>query len=231
MSTLASIIQKIEGFGQPTAPSITNGNNPGAIQYGPYSVSQGAIGQNPNGTAIFPDLASGQSALESLLNSKYNGGATTPASLAASYEGEPSPTYAQSIANELGIGVNDTIPPSTLGPSTSGLGGIMTGPNPTQGELAGTSGTGSNSLSSAISSLLGYFMSPNTLDGTNALNGINGSVSSLIPSWIRNLSLTQIVALILGIAFLIAGVFFLKPVQSAIVQVTNTGKKAASLFA
>ena len=41
-------------------------NNPGNIVYGPYAISQGAIGQNGN-FAVFPDASTGTTALGNLL--------------------------------------------------------------------------------------------------------------------------------------------------------------------
>jgi hypothetical protein len=44
-------------------------NNPGNIIYGPFAQSQGAVGSN-NGFAVFPDAATGNTALNNLLNTQ-----------------------------------------------------------------------------------------------------------------------------------------------------------------
>jgi hypothetical protein len=44
-------------------------NNPGNIMFGPYAQKMGATGKRPNGTAIFPDQATGEAAQHNLLGS------------------------------------------------------------------------------------------------------------------------------------------------------------------
>lgn len=225
MSTpsLVQLFGEFEGFGTPAAPSITAGNNPGAIMAGQFTSDSGSTGTAANGTAIFPSLSDGEQALEELVSSMMAGGANTPSSLTTAYEGGvPSPSYASYIANGLGIGVNDTIPTATA-PGSSG----SSGSSP-----AASSG---NWLDNFISSIPGMgTVSPQASQANrqNLLNTVPGlSAATNAVSGLFSLTFAQIVAVIIGIGLIIGGIFFLRPVQNATVSVVKTGKKAAALFA
>jgi hypothetical protein len=66
--TLSQAIASVEGwYAQGSAPNRPQrNNNPGDIEYGPYSRAQGATGGDPR-FAIFPDAATGWRCLENLL--------------------------------------------------------------------------------------------------------------------------------------------------------------------
>ncbi|MGH7782391.1 MAG: hypothetical protein ACREO5_00880 [Candidatus Binatia bacterium] len=74
--TIDQAISTFEGFGTSAAPTITNANNPGAIQAGPFATSQGATGATPGGFAIFPDQTTGLHAVDALVSRYANEGAT-----------------------------------------------------------------------------------------------------------------------------------------------------------
>ena len=69
--TLLEGMAKMEGFGRPNARPTKN-NNPGDLEYGPFAKAHGAIGTDGR-FAIFPDPATGFSAMRALLQTKYGG--------------------------------------------------------------------------------------------------------------------------------------------------------------
>ena len=68
---LIEAMAKQEGFGVPGARPTKN-NNPGDLQYGPFARTHGAIGTDGR-FAIFPDVATGYSAMSALLKLHYSG--------------------------------------------------------------------------------------------------------------------------------------------------------------
>src|SRR6202012_4584735 len=204
VTSLSQLISHLEGYGTPGL-SITNGNNPGAMEYGSYAQSAGATGVSSNGTAIFPDEETGFQALQGKISQLLSQGYTTPASLVSAYTGTSTPNaanpnltnYQQYVASGLGINPNDPIP-------TSG----------TASQPSSSSGTPSW-LSSAMSAL--------------GLSGNPSQPSTGIWSWLSDP--TRIVTVVLGLGILIIGIFFLRPVQQGITEVVSTAKKGAALVA
>lgn len=234
VDSIAGLIAQFEGYGTSGAPSITNGNNPGAIMAGPFAARMGASGTAPNGTAEFPDLATGYNALQTLIQTKLDAGLNTPQSLIDSWEGvtagggqAPGNTaagtanYAQMIAGGFGIGVNDPFPANTpasqITPGAAGnyFGDALTAATAWIKQIGKNSGTPGNVLTGTASTV----------------GAAQAAVKGITGPWWANLSLAQIAALIIGIGLIIGGVFFLRPVQDATVQIVRTGKKAAGLFA
>lgn len=69
--TLLEGMAKMEGFGKPdTRP--TKNNNPGDLEYGEFAKVHGATGTDGR-FAIFPDVATGYSAMKALLQEHYSG--------------------------------------------------------------------------------------------------------------------------------------------------------------
>jgi hypothetical protein len=200
---LAGLIQQFEGFGTAAAPSITSGNNPGAIMAGPYAISQGATGIAPNGTAIFPSYQSGYEALTNLLEHKTAAGYNTPQSLISSYEGDPyavqpsTQNYINYISRGLGIGATDPIP-----------GGAAAAP---------ASGTASGAAA----------LPPGVQAGVSAYDKAAAAGSSAW-SWLSDPA--RAVSVLLGIGLVLGGVFFLRPVQSVVTQTVSRAKSASKLF-
>lgn len=118
-----SAISKFEGFGTPQAPTITQANNPGALQYSPFAIKNGAVG-SLNGFAIFPDQTTGTGAEDALVQSYANQGfsidqminAWAPATASGN---SPASTqnYVNSVANTLGA--SPATPVSSLAGVTS----------------------------------------------------------------------------------------------------------------
>jgi hypothetical protein len=79
-------------------------NNPGNLRYGTVAQQNGAIGQDPNGFAIFPDTSSGENALHSLITQTY--ATSTINSMMSVYapSSENNTTaYQQFITSRLGV--------------------------------------------------------------------------------------------------------------------------------
>jgi hypothetical protein len=70
---IADAIGKQEGYGR-AGTIATDQNNPGDLKWGPFAQAHGATGPGRGGHAIFPDAATGRSAMIDLLKSpKYAG--------------------------------------------------------------------------------------------------------------------------------------------------------------
>lgn len=78
-------------------------NNPGNIEYGAFAKAHGAIGSDGR-FAIFPTREAGESAMESLLRSRYQG--LTISQIQQKWVGNPDSNYAGSMASATGTGVN-----------------------------------------------------------------------------------------------------------------------------
>jgi len=208
------LIAQNEGYGTYQAPSITYGNNPGAIMYGPFAQSLGATGANDNGTAIFPDHQTGMNALDTLVSQKIGGGLNTPAALINSWAPANAPgnsqaatdNYIQSVAAGLGIGANDPIPSTTAAANTPWW-------NKSFGELFGTRPAGST---------------VNPFTGLTHAAEAGGAKSSGIFGGFP--SFAQIAAFVIGAGLIIGGIFFLRPVQSATVQIAGAARKAGTII-
>lgn len=227
---LDSLISQFEGFGSSAAPTITAANNPGAIQAGSFATSMGAVGES-NGFAVFPDLASGTAALDELVSRKISGGIDTPAEFAESWApsgaagNSPASTanYANFLAHGLGIGTGDTIPQVSATDAISAPGAVSTGPGSTSGQ------SGSWLDWDPLSSIIPGYGSAKAAVGS-AVGSATGAAVSAANFW-SNLSLAQITILILGIVIVVAGLFFLRPVQKVVTATVDAGKRGAALFA
>ena len=118
IAQLAAAITRNEGF-YPGSLAYQN-NNPGNLTAGP-----GMIGMN-GGFAVFPDLATGQAALQNQIQLIINRGLT----LSEFFQGKPGvyagydktdPSYASKVSSWLGIPIDQ--PLSSLVDSTGGVGG------------------------------------------------------------------------------------------------------------
>lgn len=79
-------------------------NNPGNIEYGPFAISAGATGTDGR-FAIFPDRATGESAMARLLMGSYQG--LTLAQIQRKWVGNDDPNYLAGMSRDLGIGPNE----------------------------------------------------------------------------------------------------------------------------
>jgi hypothetical protein len=99
--------------GSAGAPVSTRNNNPGAIRFDPNNQWQGQTGQD-GGFVTFDTPANGARAHQKLIANQIKNGFDTPLAWAQHYapasDGNDPAAYAQTIANGLGIGVNDKIP-------------------------------------------------------------------------------------------------------------------------
>jgi hypothetical protein len=177
-----SAISKFEGFGTPGAPTITNANNPGALQAGSFANANGATGAL-NGFAVFPDVATGTAAEDALVQSYANQGYTVdqminawaPAT-APGNSPESTTNYVNSVANSLGAS------PST---PISSLAGVPSSPAPTPGGFSITN--------------------PSTWLGAAANAYLNPTGQGGAVSWSR------VGAFILGLIMIAAGLYLFKP--------------------
>ena len=96
-------------------PRGLRNNNPGNIEFGDFARRHGATGSDGR-FAIFPDIASGVTAMRSLLGSYQSRGLTTVAQMinrwAPPSDNNPTSAYAQQVASAMGVGVNDPVQPS-----------------------------------------------------------------------------------------------------------------------
>jgi hypothetical protein len=217
-----TLIAQFEGFGSSAAPSITSGNNPGSIMWGDWAEAHGATGQNPNGTAVFPDLTTGFGALDSLVSQKIAAGIDTPAALIESWAPASAPgnsaastgNYADYLAKGLGIGIGDKIPGAAAAATATGQSGSWLPSLPD------------------LSKILDFdpFEAIPAYKGAKDATGSAVATATGAASWLANLSLAQIVILLLGLILLIAGLFSLRPVQGAVTTVIRTAKRGAAIL-
>lgn len=108
--SLVSAIGTAEGFGIPGAiPTLAN--NPGDIVYGSWAINHGATGyltaSGGQQIAVFPDLATGNAAANSLIDNNYAGGSITD--LASKWLSGSSPTDISNWINNLGLDPNASV--------------------------------------------------------------------------------------------------------------------------
>jgi hypothetical protein len=108
-------ISKFEGFGTPQAPSITQANNPGAIQFGQFAAAHGATG-SLNGFAIFPDTTTGTAAEDALVKSYADQGLTIDQMInswappnAPGNSLDSTKNYVNSVAASMGVTPDTTV--------------------------------------------------------------------------------------------------------------------------
>jgi hypothetical protein len=87
-------------------------NNPGNLKYGPFAKTHGAVGQDAQGFAIFPDMALGEYAAKSLLGSYFSRGHDTVRKVISRYA--PSSenntgAYINAVSRRLGVGADDKL--------------------------------------------------------------------------------------------------------------------------
>lgn len=120
LATVASTIQQIEGWA-PGTRSYRN-NNPGNLR---YAGQPGAIGQDAQGFAIFPDYQSGLTALDNQITLDASRGQSisqftniyAPAS-----DGNNPTSYAAQIAAAAGLSPSDSLSAAIAGTSGSSSG-------------------------------------------------------------------------------------------------------------
>jgi hypothetical protein len=114
---IADAIGKQEGYGRP-GTIATDQNNPGNLKWGPFAQAHGATGPGRGGHAIFPDAASGRSAMIDLLKSpKYAG--KSIAEIGRTYAEDPK--WGAAVARGAGVS------PSYIPGSAAAGGGQYTG--------------------------------------------------------------------------------------------------------
>lgn len=148
---LASAIARFEGFSVPGSVAQRN-NNPGNLRAGP-----GQIGTDSGGYAIFPDVATGYSALDNQiqlnvnrglnLNQFFGGLPGVYAGYAPAADKNNPGQYASTVASWLGI---DTSTP---------LADVLNQGSPTVSDIGAPADTSSSSLASDISSWTGNLSS------------------------------------------------------------------------
>lgn len=218
-SALDTAISQFEGFGNTqTAPTITNGNNPGAVQFGPLAQSYGATGAGPNGAALFGSLDEGLNALHAVESNVFGSGATSPDAFVTAYEGGVSvPAYSQYIASQLGIGATDAIPAGATQAAT-----VQSAPSPAPAGLP-------SNVNPATG--LPYTSNQPGLMAPQGSTPVGAGPLSGIINWFNGLpSFGRVAAFVIGAGLVIGGIFFLRPVQSAVSTVTSGARKTAAYF-
>ncbi|QEE24527.1 hypothetical protein CS053_08440 [Rhodanobacter glycinis] len=120
-------------------------NNPGNIKYNAYSRSLGAIGQDANGFAIFPDAATGLRAINSNLQNYGGKGINTPYGIAHRWSTTDQDAYTQRLAALFGGDPNKKLnmsDPAVLNALRNGIIMQENGSNPYRNEMLG--GTAAN---------------------------------------------------------------------------------------
>lgn len=194
-----SLIAQFEGFGKPGVPATVN-NNPGNIIAGKFATAHGATGAN-NGFAVFPDPATGSSAMDSLV-SHYDLQGLSIADLIAKWSPGSAPgntpagqqSYTDFVASGLGvpsftsIGAAEKKTPDSGASTPSGSPTVVTSPS-------------LNPLTN-IANAWGLITGSKTTDtGTSA-----------------PFSFARIGAFILGFIFIAAGLFMFRPVQQTVID-------------
>jgi hypothetical protein len=79
-------------------------NNPGNLHYGDFAIADGAIGQDANGFAIFPDAETGEQALRGLVSGSYGNDSINAmmSAYAPSFENNTS-AYQSFLAKSVGV--------------------------------------------------------------------------------------------------------------------------------
>lgn len=212
-SGLDSAIANFEGFGIDNSVATRN-NNPGNLIATPWSMSQGAVGQDSSGFAIFPDVATGAQALDNLVKIQANNGLTLSDLInkvwapptATGNTSQSSSNYTDYVSNAIGL-------------------------NPSSPVSAASGKSALDSSRDWLSGVLGLPPSKNSsVDNiVNATPGAGTIINAAkTASWFSNLTLARAVTIIIGIIVIGAGLLSLKPVQNV---VTQTGKVASKIAA
>jgi len=150
--------------------------NPGNIKYGDWAKAHGATGQDSGGFAIFPDMATGQKALDDLLvNQYYNKGQKSIASIIGgvggryphAYSSTDQSSYINFLSKKLGINPNQQLNLDQL----HGMANLIPQFEGMSGARANTSRSSneSNNITSNVQNLNVY---TNTNDPNKMLNDI-----------------------------------------------------------
>lgn len=118
-AAIANAIQKMEGY-YPGSVAYTN-NNPGNLM---YAGQPGAIGQDAQGFAIFPDYQTGLTALDNQITLDASRGQSISqftSIYAPSSDGNNPTSYAAQIASAAGLSPSDSLSAAIAGgtPDTS----------------------------------------------------------------------------------------------------------------
>lgn len=151
--------------GSSGAPLSVRLNNPGAIRANPANKWQGQVGTD-NGFVKFDTAANGERAHRVLIANQIKSGYDTPLTWAQHYapssDGNDPAAYAQTVANRLGIGVNDKIPLSAVPQVAAASAAVESGGSPSASKPKIT-GTGANVVYQVKSAPKGAAGGPNTL--------------------------------------------------------------------
>lgn len=193
-------ISQFEGFGTPNTRATIN-NNPGNLIYGTYAIQKGATGQDNNGFAVFPTVAAGAMAEDSLVQYYSNQGDTLgqlinswapPTAPGNSSTGTQS--YTDYVAKVLGTNSNTLIPNAEKGVSANNTSGVTSSGT----GLLGTLNQATTGLQQGIGNFLGMGLVSNSL-------------------WSR------VSLLVLGLILIGGGILLFKPVSKVVI---GTVKKA-----
>lgn len=203
--SIDAAIAQMEGYNTPGTIAQTQ-NNPGNLVYGPFAQQYGAT-PGTNGIATFPSAAQGLQAQDALVQYYANKGSTISDLLnawaPASVPGNDPTGYANYVAEQAGT--NPNTPLSSLNSNQT--------PLTFQGLF--------NAITGAYSGI--------PLDaglGQTIINSSPYSNGQAQPGGNGSITAGRIAAFILGLIFIVAGLFLLKPTQSIVV---NTGRAARAL--
>ena len=214
---LDAAIAQVEGFGQPGVPATVN-NNPGNLVAGSFASSQGAIGKDSNGFAIFPNPETGFQALDSNVNYYAQHGFSIQDMLAkwapASDPRNNPQAYANSVQQITGLDPNA---PVANAAQTGSAPAPKTG-NPWDSAAAALSGS-LPGVSDVFSSVLGGMVP----GGSMLASGKNPDGTPSAFSWAR------VASFLVGLIALGAGIIMLK--GGDVIQVAQSSARNATIAA
>lgn len=155
--------------------------NPGNLKYGDFAKAHGATGQDAGGFAIFPDMATGQQALDDLLVSQYyNKGQRSIASIIGGVNGQHAysttdqAAYINYLSKKLGINPNQELSLAQL----HGMAGAIPqfeGMTGAKANAPMTAGTVNNNVQTSINTIN---VNTQATDANGVAKGINQAIQN-----------------------------------------------------
>jgi hypothetical protein len=208
--SLDAAMAQYEGFGVPGSVASRN-NNPGNIIAGAYATSHGAVGSDGS-FATFPDPATGFGAMDSLVGSYANKGASLSDMISA-WNGHAanSGAYSTFVGNAAGVDPSASVA-SMAAPAT-----------PNSGTPSGTSGNPLFNALPDLSTLLSGIMFPEATAALNVVKTVTGAGSGSDSFF--GISWSRIAAFIIGTGCVIIGLVSFSSGQSVNQTVVNIHDK------
>jgi hypothetical protein len=167
-------------------PRGVRNKNPGNIRMGPFARSMGAVGQDADGFAIFPDMATGARAATGLLTGYMRRGLNTVGSIISTWA--PSTenntgAYVADVSRQLGVGAGEALSADKISALARAIYGHENGARYTSQILAAAGGGAGGAAAGSTSSVQTTINGPITIntqatDAKGIASALHGAIAN-----------------------------------------------------